>query len=239
MTTKIKIILTVIALVGLHSVVKAQAFVPYLDLERETKWRKSKNIREEKYYKAGLPDSVYRQWLGKEMITEGYYVKGKKHGAWRERLTNSMVYECMLLTYQYGQLLNVYQYYTQKADKNSPKSYEQFFTMEPDDKNFSVHQIHWNRQLPNQRKEEWQATIRKNVIVKSTRKVWWSNGQRWKEEFKTARYHPDGHSSLHKHGRWRLWHKDGTLQRETWYDMGKKLREKRYDHGKLISDTKY
>ena len=238
MNTIIKFI-TLVVLWGLPWVTQAQIFVPYFDLEEEAKWRQGKNIREEKYYKANQLDSVYRQWLGKEIITEGYYIKGKKHGGWRETLTNSAVHECMLLTYQHGQLLKIYQYNTQRADKKSPKSYEQFFTMEPDTKNFSVHQIHWNKQLPNQRKEEWQATIRKNVIVKSRVKRWWRNGNPWEEEFKTARYHPDGHSSLHKHGHWQVWYKDGTLKEETWYDMDKKLREKKYDHGKLISDKSY
>jgi len=240
MTTKIKITLVVFALAGLHSVAKAQVFMPYFDLEEEAKWRQGKNIREEKYYKAGVLDSVYRQWLGKEIITEGYYIKGKKHGQWRERLTNSPVYECMLLTYQHGKLLKIYQYYTQKTDKNSPKSHEQFFTMEPDPQNYTVHRILWNSKIPNKRKSEKKYIIRKRIIVKSSIKRWWSNGNSWEIEQTILQYDKNGESLGHKkHGHWPLWHKDGTLQRETWYDMGKKLREKKYDHGKLISDKSY
>ena len=68
----------------------------------------------------------------------------------------------------------------------------------------------------------------------------WEDGIPWKQEEEKVLFDKNGKNlGAKKHGHWRLWHKDGTLQRETWYDMGKKLREKRYDHGKLISDTKY
>ena len=77
-------------------------------------------------------------------------------------------------------------------------------------------------------------------MVYTKEKFWRSSGVEWLEEEKKALYDKNGESlGLHKHNKWTIWNKDGSLQKEAWYDMGKKLREKLYDHGKLTSEKKY
>ena len=218
----------------------AQRFMPNQLIKEELKYRMGKPHKEEKHHKNGLPDSVYRKWNAQgQKLTEGYYIQGKKHGLWWEQLTKTQHYEYLLYTYKHGIVKKIHEYAAWVEKQDTTKDWENFYTLEPDTNNFTVHKINWDAELGGGKKAaEKNWTIRNRIIVEEKRKVW-ENGIPWKWEHTKTLYDKNGKSLGHrKHGHWKLWNEDGTLQKETWYDMGKKLREKRYEKDKLVLDTK-
>ena len=223
------------------SVAFAQVAPGRLDMDLELKYRKGKVSKEEKYYKNGKLDSVYRQWNHQgQKLTDGYYLNGKKHGDWYEWLSNHHRHDYLLYTYNQGILKKLYEYAGWREKQDSVKSEEYFHVFEPDTLNYSSRVILWDWNLRGGIKRGQEFLIVRNGAMFHWGNKIWENGIPWKQEEEKVLFDKNGKNlGSRKHGRWRIWHKDGTLQWETWYDMGKKLREKRYDHGKLISDTKY
>lgn len=60
------------------SIAFAQIYPSKLSMDLELKYRKGKVYKQEKYYKNGKLDSVFRQWNRKgQKLTEGYYMNNK------------------------------------------------------------------------------------------------------------------------------------------------------------------
>ena len=137
-----------VQLLGWTSTVFAQLKPGQFDMELELKYRVGKHYKEEKYYKNGVLDSIYRQWDTQgHKVTEGYYVEGKRHGEWTEWL-HTYSYHYIKFTYEHGSLKKIYEYGSWGKTKDSPKSSEHFYIIELDGKNYTEHKILWNRKLP-------------------------------------------------------------------------------------------
>jgi hypothetical protein len=213
------------------------------DMDLEKEHRKKRHIKEEKYYKKGKLDSVYRCWdiATGQKLTDGYYIEGKRHGKWKEWLSVFKRHDFVVFNYAHDTLKHAYHYAGWASPKNdSIKTGERFYTFEPNPDNYSLHRINWDTERIGKKNEEEFKVIRNNLyIVKKKRKLW-DKGIPWKLQEYDALYDKNGKAlSLKKHGHWKLWNEDGTLQKETWYDMGKMLRQKLYEHGKLVSDKQY
>jgi antitoxin component YwqK of YwqJK toxin-antitoxin module len=213
-------------------------------LDLELKHRQKITLKEEKYYKNGKLDSVYRKWniATGQKLTEGYYIEGKRHGEWTEWLSNTSEIDYFCFTYVQDNPKKLYRFSGWLNTQNDTiKSAEHFYTFGESSKNFTVHMIDWNSKLVEKKNEEKVMVIEDNIHSVSTKiKRWRSSGLPWETEEKKKAYDDQGNSlGVRKHGYWAIWNKDGTLQKETWYDMGKVLRQKLYEHGKLVSDKKY
>ena len=219
--------------------VKAQRPIE-LTWQEELEYRAGRHYTEEKYYKNGKPDSIYRKLDAKgRKVTEGYYAQGKRHGKWHEAMTMSRSYHYILYTYKYGVLKEIFEYSTWGETKSSPKHTEDHYTLEPDGKNYTTCKIYWSEKHKG-KKNDRLLIVRKGIVVHEKIKRWRSSGVEWEQEETKNAYDKNGKNlGTRKHGHWKLWNENGTLQKETWYDMGKKLREKLYDHGKLKFDKKY
>lgn len=213
------------------------------DLKLEFEYRKGRTYKEEKYYKNGKLDSIYRKWDAATglKLTEGYYIEGKRHGEWTEWLSNTQRHNYMRFTYVHDSLKKLYEYVGwANAQNDSIKSREYFYNFETNPDNFSLHTISWNRDIIGKKNAEEYVIIKDKVHLESKKRKVWDKGIPWKQEWTVKQYDQNGKSLGHKkHGHWKLWNEDGTLQKETWYDMGKMLRQKLYEHGKLVSDKKY
>ncbi|WP_299458578.1 hypothetical protein [uncultured Microscilla sp.] len=120
------------------------------DLDLELEHRQGRAYKEEKYYKHGKLDSVYRKWdvATGQKLTEGYYIEGKRHGEWTEWLSYFEKQYYLRYTYSRGKLKKLYQYFGwANAQKDSIKSREYHYIFEPDGKNYTAHKISWNKKL--------------------------------------------------------------------------------------------
>ncbi|EAY27532.1 toxin-antitoxin system YwqK family antitoxin [Microscilla marina] len=118
-----------------------------LELKLELEHRQGRAFKEEKYYKNGKLDSVYRKWDAAtgQKLTEGYYIEGKRHGEWTEWLSNTQRHNYMRFTYAHDTLKKLYEYFGwANAQSDSIKSNEYFYTFEPNPDNFTLHRINWN-----------------------------------------------------------------------------------------------
>ena len=116
-----------------------------LTWQEELEYRAGKHYKEEKYYKNGKLDSTYRKWdIHGRKVTEGYYIAGKRHGKWLEWLTIYQLKDYLKHTYSKGILKKTCKYRSWGNIRDSIKWVEHCYTMEPDDKNFTVHKIYWD-----------------------------------------------------------------------------------------------
>ncbi|EAY24810.1 toxin-antitoxin system YwqK family antitoxin [Microscilla marina] len=120
-----------------------------LDLKLELEHRQGRAFKEEKYYKNGKLDSVYRKWdvATGQKLTEGYYIEGKRHGEWTEWLSNTQRHNYMRFTYAHDTLKKLYHYYGWASSKNdSIKSHEYLYKFDPNGKKYIEHRISWSRE---------------------------------------------------------------------------------------------
>lgn len=206
-------------------------------LQDELKYRIGKVYKVEKHYKNGKLDSVYRKWDAQgNKVTEGYYAAGKRQGKWTEWLSRTYNHDYVIITYKQGIRKKMYHYCATAID-SLLKSSEAFYTYQ-DEKNYTEQVIVWDSEI--KKKSEEKIWVIKNDLWDSWKTRRWDKGIPWAIEEKKALYDKNGKNlGLYKHGHWKLWNEDGTLQKETWYNLGKKLREKRYEKGKLVEDKRY
>ncbi|WP_299458577.1 hypothetical protein [uncultured Microscilla sp.] len=219
---------------------KAQRSIEFT-WQKEQEYRADRQYTEEKHYKKGKLHGVYKKLDNQgNLVTKGCYVAGKRHGKWREIMTMYGGYNDYIeYTYKRGVVKEIFEYSAWGKSKDSPKRIEDHYILQPDSRNYTVHEIYWDGKLIGKKNEEEIKVVKQGITVYHKIKRW-DKGVPWEIEEKKALYDQNGNSlGLKKHGYWAIWNEDGTLQKESWYEMGKLLRQKRYEGGKLVEDKRF
>ncbi|EAY24811.1 toxin-antitoxin system YwqK family antitoxin [Microscilla marina] len=123
---------------------KAQRSIEFT-WQKEQEHRADKQYTEEKHYKKGKLHGVYKKLDAQgNLVTKGCYVAGKRHGKWWELMTMYASYHYIEYNYKHGIITEIFDYSAWGKNKDSPKRIEDHYILQPDARNYTVHEIYWD-----------------------------------------------------------------------------------------------